>query len=313
MDCVDGAARPVDESALEAFPEKGLRWLHFNLVDRRSRNWIAGASTLPSAVRELLLSEESHPQAIVEQGFLAAILPDYERDFEKEEPTRIGMLHFAVGPRVLITARRHPLRSADVIRQRFAAGASVPDQATALQMLIGAMTEVAAQVLHGLELSAQSAEDALLDESQSPDIRGLAGLRRRTVRLHRMVTGIRTVFHRVEEDEDLPEVLRPAIEQIAQRLAALDGDVMAMQARLRLLREEMDIEINQRTNQNLYLLSIMTALMLPPTLITGFFGMNTGGLPGAGSHTGTIAAGGLILGSALAVFVVLRAMGFVRR
>jgi len=313
MDCVDGAARSVDENALDGLPEKGLRWLHFNLVDRRSRSWIAGAADLPAAVRQLLLSDETHAQAIVEQGFLAGILPDYERDFEREEPTRIGMLHFALGSRLLITARRHPLRSADVIRQRFAAGVSVPDAAAALQMLIGAMTEVAAQVLHGLELSAQSAEDALLDESQSPDIRGLAALRRRTVRLHRMVGATRTVFHRVEEDEDLPEALRPAIEQIAQRLAALDGDASAMQARLRLLREEMDIEINQRTNQNLYLLSIITALMMPPTLVTGFFGMNTGGMPGSADHRGTVLAGALILGSALAVYVLLRAMGFVRR
>ncbi|WP_232475921.1 CorA family divalent cation transporter [Flavisphingomonas formosensis] len=298
---------------MESLPADGLRWLHFDLVDRRSRSWIANAAILPPAIRTMLLSEESHAQGIVEGDFVGGIIPDYERDFEQVEPTRVGMLHFGVGPGLLITARRHPLRSADIVRSRFAAGVSVHDAGAALQMQVMAMAEVAMQVLHGLELRAQRAEDGLLDESLSPDIRGLASLRRRTVRLHRMLAGTRTVFHRIEEDEDLPEALRPAVEQIAQRLAALDGDVGAMQARLRLLREEMDIEINQRTNQNLYLLSIMTALMLPPTLITGFFGMNTGGLPGSATHHGTIFAGALIIGSALAVYVVLRAMGFVRR
>ena len=37
-----------------------------------------------------------------------------------------------------------------------------------------------------------------------------------------------------------------------------------------------------KTNRHLYILSIMTAFLLPPTLVTGFFGMNTGGLPFAG-------------------------------
>ena len=35
---------------------------------------------------------------------------------------------------------------------------------------------------------------------------------------------------------------------------------------------------------------IMTAFLLPPTLVTGFFGMNTGGLPFAGEHFGTLFA-----------------------
>ena len=298
---------------MDAFPKDGLRWLHFNLVDRRSRTWIAGASMLPESIRALLLSQEEHSQGLVEGGYVGCILADYERDFDTEEPTRIGMLHFAVGPGVMITARRHPLRSADIWRERFAAGTCVPDAAAALELLIGAMAQVAMQVVHGLELRAQSAEDALLSDGQSPDIRGLAALRRRTVRLHRMLAGTRVVFHRLEEDEDLPEILLPVVEKLAQRLASLDGDVNAMQARLRLLREEMDIEINQRTNQNLYLLSIMTALMLPPTLVTGFFGMNTNGLPGTGTPHGTLFATLLILSSVAAVFILLRAMGFVRK
>jgi len=48
------------------------------------------------------------------------------------------------------------------------------------------------------------------------------------------------------------------------------------------------LQAAQRTNRNLYFLSILTALLMPATLVTGFFGMNTGGLPfahGAARHS----------------------------
>ena len=59
-----------------------------------------------------------------------------------------------------------------------------------------------------------------------------------------------------------------------------------MQGQLRQLRDEIDLQQEQRTNQNLYLLSVITALLLPPTLVTGFLGMNTGGLRAAPTPPG---------------------------
>jgi zinc transporter len=35
----------------------------------------------------------------------------------------------------------------------------------------------------------------------------------------------------------------------------------------------------EATNRNLYVLSIVTTIFLPMTLVTGIFGMNLGGLP----------------------------------
>lgn len=101
-------------------------------------------------------------------------------------------------------------------------------------------------------------------------------------------------------------------EKFSQRLASLDRDVLAAQGQLRLLREEIDILTDQRTNQNLYILSIMTALMLPATLVTGIFGMNTGDLPLSGGH-GTLVATLMAGGAAGLAYALLRWMGFMRR
>ncbi len=58
---------------------------------------------------------------------------------------------------------------------------------------------------------------------------------------------------------------------------------------------------------------MMTALMMPATLVTGLFGMNTHGLPWAASPAGAMVATLLAFGASASVYVVLRLMGFIRQ
>ena len=47
-------------------------------------------------------------------------------------------------------------------------------------------------------------------------------------------------------------------------------------------------KVDERMNRNMYLLTIISAIFLPLTLVTGFFGMNTGGMPYTDDPDGTV-------------------------
>lgn len=316
-DFVDGERRPVEavDAGSAAGPPGGFRWLHLGLADQRVQRWLAAHPLLPAGVRELLLSAETHGQALVEGEFIACVLPDLERDFDAASLGRAGVLRFALGPSVLITARLHPVASGDVIKRRIDRGAWIDAPDAAFDLLAGAVAEVVGRAIIEVNQAVQAVEDAMLDEGRSPEPRSLATLRRRTVQLHRQLDGLRAVFRRLEEeeDEDLPEPIRLVVAKLAQRFAGLQGDIASVQGQLRLVVEEMDIQSTQRTNQNLYILSILTALMLPATLVTGIFGMNTGGLPFAQAPAGTAWAAVLAASSSFGVYLLLRLLGFFRR
>jgi zinc transporter len=99
-----------------------------------------------------------------------------------------------------------------------------------------------------------------------------------------------------------------AIRTLAQKLDSIDHEVGSLHERARLLLDEIDAKMTAVTNQRLFTLSILTACLLPPTLVTGFFGMNTKDLPFQNSDGGTWLALGVAAGAAGVSIWALRRM-----
>lgn len=316
LDFEDGRAIPCDEDGpVLCAPARGtFRWLHLNLADQWTRKWIEAAEDVPRPLRAMLLEPEKHQRALVEDGFVGCVLHDMERDFDRHDAERTGVLRLVLGPSLMITARHHPLRSADIVKAHIVRDrAQVPDSAAALDLIVTAIIESIAAVSRDYASQIESFEDALLDRPEGFDHRRLITIRRRVVQFHRLLAGMRATLRRLEQDRDLPEALLPTVEDLAQQLGGIDSDMVSINGQLRLLREEADLQATQRTNQNLYVLSILSALLLPATLVTGFFGMNTGGLPFADGAEGTAWAFGLAALASLAVYLLLRRLGLHRR
>jgi len=292
-------------AAGETPPEcEGLRWLHLNLADQRSQRWIATESGLPPAFANFFAEHDAHPRLLIEGGVVGLVLQDLERDFDRKETGRIGALRVAIAPGLVVTGRHHPLLTPDAMRRRLGDGGDVACGKTALDLILAALADtVSARIAEGTD-TLLAAEDQLLAD-RPPDNRTLIGVRRLTTQLHRITAGLRATLHRCESAGALPLDLQEVTERYTQRFQILDAEIVAAQAQLRLLREELDLQAAQKTNRILYFLSVVTGIMMPATLVTGFFGMNTSGLPfTAGSH-GTFIVTTIACASAVLTYVVL--------
>ena len=307
----EGARELNRVSDADSVAEGGFCWLHVNLAHRGTRDWIEQHSGLPPGVRELLLSSDGHQREVVEGDAVGCVIFDFERDFDDGPSERIGPIRLAITERLFLTARLHPVCAADLARQKIRSGIRLAHSGAALDMLVGAICQTTAERTHRVAEELRVGEDAMLEGRPVPASRDLMRMRQRLGRLHRLTDGIHNVFERLEEDDDLPESLRPVTEKLSQRLASIDRDILGTQSQLRLLREEIDTQESQRTNQNLYVLSIMTALLLPATLVTGIFGMNTGDFPLTGPH-GTLIATLIAAAAAGLAYALLRWLGFMR-
>ena len=293
--------------------EHPFRWLHLNLSDQRSLRWLEQEAGLPPALLALLLSREGQPTFVAERGAIGLVVHDFERGLDPATIGRVGTLHFVLTPNLLVTGRYKPLHTADLMRARLERGAPVKDAPSALSFLLGTLVDSLASLSLDLSTQLLAAESDLMTDDVAPDTRELIGARRRSAQLHRMIGGLRAILLRMAQEPGLPSALAPIPIGLLPRLAALEGDIVSAQQQLRLLRDELDLQAAQRTNQNVYLLSILTALMMPATLVTGFFGMNTGGLPFAQGDHGTLLASLVALFSGGLSYLLLRMMGLIRR
>ena len=310
---MDGRGHPVPPSEapkdLDAFGG-GFLWVHYDLdaadLVGPARDGRFGPTRLAGAV----FARDEHQRVTVEGDHIGGVVADLARPGAKPAPT--GRLHFVMGPRSLVSGRRGPAESPDATRAAVERGDTLASPVLLLEMLVSHVVSAMAATGQRLSDALDGIEDHILDGRPRDDRRRLGPVRRDAVRLHRQLLGLAAVFHRLEADGATDEVHAGAVTaaaRLAQRLDALDRD-MAMQAeRARLLQEEVSERIAEETNRQLYVLSILSALFLPPTFVTGLFGMNVKGLPFGDDPRGFLWVVAVSVVSAVATFVLILLLG----
>jgi zinc transporter len=313
---IDAEGRPHGLSVDHPLPSFGddLIWLHFNLADARALQWLSAAD-LPilQPARTLLLSRDSYQQLHVSDDCVYGVIADLRRDFDGETD-EAGYLRFIMLERVLISGRYSSLCAVDATRRSLETGRRIDSIAALFESIIEHAASTMERVVDRLAHDLDEIEEEVLSDDEADLRKGLGQLRRTCVRLHRQLSGLQLVFHRLEQKNvsGVKPGLQIAAAKLAQRLDGLDRTIVEMRERARLLQEELQLKVEEQGNNNLRLLSVLTALLMPPTLVTGVFGMNTKALPFADSEVGFWWAAVLIAGASLAAYMVLRRIGVIR-
>jgi zinc transporter len=311
----DGTAEalPIDKPI--EFTHDGRLWLHFNLTDARARSWLASLQ-IPSVARELFLSHDNFQQIHTVENCVYGVFSDLVRDIDK--PTEeTGFLRFAMTERLLISGRYQALCAVDATRRLLEGGRRVESVAALLEKIVDEVADTMDRMVDKIGTEIDEIEEKMVaGEDPSPEMRAILGRQRRTcLRLHRQLSGLRVLFHRLEQKntENLSPALRLHAAKLAQRLDGLDHDIIELRERSRLLEEELHFKMEEESNRHLHALAVVTMMLLPPTLVTGIFGMNTKGLPFTDNESAFLWASALLIGSAALAYLIMRRLGIVRR
>jgi len=301
-------ALPVDKPI--ASHHDGWLWLHLNLADVGAAGW-ARAGHMPESAATVLTSHGAHQQIHADEGCIYGVFVDFVRGMDGCSED-FAHLHFVMTERLLVSGRHHPLNAAAAVREAIERGGRrLSSVAALLELIVEHVADTMDQLTDRLETEIDQIEDNLALNTHDVERPKLARARRTAVRLHRQLSGLRILFHRFEREglEGLKPQLRFAAGRLAQRLDSLDHEILALRERARLMQEEVTRLTGEMTNRHLYVLSILTTLFLPPTLVTGIFGMNTKGLPFTDNDSAFLLAAALMVGSALAVYLLMRRVG----
>jgi zinc transporter len=257
-----------------------VTWLHFNLSDARARRWLLDAQFLPQALREVLQEHDDNRRIELTDGGVLLVISDFA--FDRSDPSEAAALWCFAAPHLLITARLHPLRSADELRLHLRDGAEVSSGMELLCMLLDLRTARFKSLATEMTTQLDQLEDEILAGSIKQQREQLGRMRRLCARLRRQFAPERSDFnkflHRSAGSDRLVD--RDLLQASTDGLGFAIEEIAELYERAKLLQEELASRLAENTSRNLYVLSILTAVLLPMTLVTGVFGMNVAGMPG---------------------------------
>lgn len=282
-------------------------WLHFNAHIGQARDWIASCEHLPEASRRFLLDTDDRRRLELRGDSLMGVISDIRYDFGFDfDPEQIATLRFHLDQGCLISTRRQPCSAVDQLRTEINSGRHFDSPAKLLIHLLESqvtkLNETTAQVRKLLD----GIEDQVIAGRTRGQQAQLGGIRRLAVRLrHHFVPEHRLLQQLCRRSPAwFSDIDHASLQEATEEFRELVEDVIETQERAKLLQDELAVRTAEQTNNNLYILSFFTALLLPPSLIAGIFGMNVVGVPGVQDGS-TMAFWWVMLGMAAVSLLVL--------
>lgn len=262
-------------------PDQGLLWVHFDVTDPYSREWLTEESGLDEVPREALLAEDTRPRQVAGGDHLLMVLRGVNAN-PGAAPDDMVSLRLWTEPNRLITTWMRPLFSLYDVRDAIEKGEAPGTMGEFLVMLCDHLVYRISEVVHGVEEQVDGLEEQMLARGHAQLRADISGLRRQVIGLRRYLTPQRDAMGRLpaERVSWFSELDRLRLREIADRITRYAEDLDAMRERLAVTHEELLSRLSEQTNRRMYILSLAAALFLPLGFVTGLFGVNLGGIPG---------------------------------
>jgi zinc transporter len=278
---------PLDQVDASLGDQSKSIWLHLNLSNARIQRWLKQTPQIPDSLKEAILDQVSRSRMETIEEFgdgLMMVMNDFRIGLtHSEDDEETGTLWAIMTPRLMLSLRAHPLMTTDTLRYLLRQKRIAPNNVVALYHEI--IEERASHLRRRTDqLSDQmdSLEEILIKGDNLPEHETLGKLRITCSRLRRHyapeLTALRRLLRRKPTwfTEDDTDQLREQIDL----LSFLVDEVNNLYERAKVLQDELSAHVAEFNAKNLQVLSVMTVIFLPMTLVTGVMGINMEDLPG---------------------------------
>lgn len=265
-------------------PEDGFLWIHLERDDPTAAQWLREHSGIDPLVGLALLAQESRPRVEDVDDSLMVVLRGVNVSEETGEPELVP-IHVWAEPNRLISLRDkdHQLSALRAIRLALLGGKGPRSPGGLLAQIAERVVEHLELVIDGMEDKVGELEDACIERTADNSLRAeLAQVRRQAIHLRRYLGPQRDALYRIQHDDatwlsrDAKLRLREVTDKVIRHIEDLD----ALRDRTTVLHEDLSTQIAEKIAVTSNRFTVLTALLLPPSLLAGMLGANVGGIPG---------------------------------
>jgi zinc transporter len=279
----EGGGNAVDWNGISEWrPEKGLLWIHLDYSNDYAEQWLQTESKLSALSCDILTEQDTRPRFInTKEGFLL-ILRGVNCN-PGSDPDDMVALRMSFEENRIITMRQRRVMAINDIHEAIEARSGPKNAVGFLTMVTDRIVDRMGDVVAEIDDQVDELEDSVLT-AESYELRSqLAKIRRQIISLRRYIAPQRDVLTRLQNERLvwLGDKAKSHIRELSERTARFVEDLDSARDRAAITQEELNNRLSEQMNKAMYVLSIVAAIFLPLSLLTGLLGINVGGIPGA--------------------------------
>jgi zinc transporter len=286
----DGRVARMDWSSMQptaACPVSGWRWLHFNRLSDETREWLETSSGLDESVITSLLQTETRPRCAAYEDGLLLNLRGINHNPGAEPEDMISVRIWATNS-LVISMRSYPVKAIHEVRDEMGRDPP-PSPGQLLARIADKLVEYIDPLVEQLKEEADEFEDIMLDANGRLSPRDLAEFRRTILLLRRYVQPQTEAMAQLQREARMHRANAPAFDDTDQvmlrdttdHIVRISEELDSIRDRAAVLQDQLVGQRQEQLNQRLLALSIVSAIFLPLSYVTGLLGMNLAGIPWA--------------------------------
>jgi zinc transporter len=260
----------------------GIHWLHFDGHHQGARLWLRGESGLDSVAIDGLLGRNPRPRVSVTGDQVLLSLRGLSMEPSSPEDDMLSVQVWTNGARI-ITCRDRPAQAIADLRRDIEHGQGPTDTGEFLSQLAERLVSAMDDLIAGAEADTDRLGYAGGRGNTSALVEELAGIRRRMIRLGRYLGPQRRALTQLavapltwlnHEDQAL-------LHATAEQTAEFEDSLRSALEVAEITQDELLQRSSEKTEQRVYVLTLISAVFMPLSFVTGLFGVNLAGIPAA--------------------------------
>jgi zinc transporter len=263
-------------------PQQGVLWVHLERDDEHAQRWVREQSGIDPIVAEALLAEDTRPRIDDYDDSLLAVLRGVNRG-DEDRKLDLVPIHLWVDAHRLISLRDrdHFLMALRHIREALVAGKGPKNTGELFSSIAEKIVAYLEPTIAELEDDADELDDTLLERDSLQCRQALSEMRRQSIHLRRYLAPQREALFRlqVEDATWLSKRDKIRMREVTDKLLRYLENLDSIRDRATILHEDLAAQIAEQQARATNRLTLVTAILLPPSLIAGLLGSNVEGIP----------------------------------
>src|SRR5919198_1500778 len=295
---------------IEQIDAEGLRWVNIEQPGTPERGWLEEHFDFHALDLEDVLSRNQRPKIDTYDDYLFIVLhfPIFDPSVGR---LGAGELDLFVGPGFLVTLPNQPLQPVEYLFERCRAKEELRDQLFSrgsgylLYRLVDDSFDYCFPMLRKIGNKLDALEDDIFEGRSDEVVRDISNVKQEIISYRKIIKPERPTLRLLERyvERFLPEQLETYFDDLVDASERIWDILDNYKEVSEALEDTNESAINHRQNDILRVLTVVSVILLPLTLITGIFGMNVHfpGFETAEAWWGVF-AGMVTLGVCLAAF-----------